>query len=489
MRLAGYAGTILRVDLTRGTIKPEPLSPEGLRDCLGGAGLGIKVLYDEVLPGTRWSDPENRLIVASGPLGGTAVPGSGTFSVATKGTLTNGATSTQANGFFGAYLRLSGFDAIVIQGQAPRLSYLFIEDGKAELRDASHLAGKDTWETTDALAMELGGGGDLSVASIGPAGENLVKFAGIFADKGHAAAHNGAGAVMGSKRLKAIAVRAGRQGIPLHDGKKLLALCQKMLEGTKNDPQAATGLYSWGTLPLFARFAKGQMYLPVKNYTTNIYPIDPQSLERFTPGYIRSHFSARPTPCYACPMHHSHLLTLPEGPYKGKAVDEPEYEGLAAWGSVTGQTDVVWAIYLADLVDRLGMDTNEAGWTMGLAMECYEKGLITREDTVGLELTWGNGPATVAMLRRIARREGFGDTMAEGAMRAAQRIGGEAPSFAIHGLKGNTPRGHDHRNAWGELIDTSVSSTGTLEVRALFLPESKGLKLADPTYPQETARL
>ncbi|MBI2865088.1 MAG: aldehyde ferredoxin oxidoreductase, partial [Chloroflexi bacterium] len=202
----GYQGKILRVDLTTGKLWDEMIDAATMRKFVGGIGLAAKILYDEVPPGVEWSDPENRFIVASGPLGGTAVNGSGTISFVTKGPLTNGATSTQANGYLGVYMRFNGYDAVVFQGASAHLVYLYLDEGKAELRDASHLADKDTWETQDAIGEELGKSESrLSVFSIGPAGENLVRFAAVAGDKGHVAGHNGPGAVMGAKKLKAIA--------------------------------------------------------------------------------------------------------------------------------------------------------------------------------------------------------------------------------------------------------------------------------------------
>ena len=208
--VCGYAGKILRVDLTNERITEEVLDEATLRKWVGGIGLGAKYLYEEVPPGTRWNDPENRLIVASGPLGGTMVGGSATISFSTKGVLTDGATSTQANGFMGAFMKTSGCDAVIFEGIARRWLYLYIHDGTAELRDASHLIGKNTWETEDAIKAELGYAEQrMSVFCIGPAGENLVKFAGIFGDKDHAAGHNGIGAVMGVKKLKAFCAPLG----------------------------------------------------------------------------------------------------------------------------------------------------------------------------------------------------------------------------------------------------------------------------------------
>lgn len=461
--VTGYAGKLLRVDLTRNNITEEKLGDALIREYVGGAGLGAKFLYDEVSPQIDCFDPDNRLIMTTGPLAGTKIPGGGTFSVSTKGCLTNGAASCQANGFFGAYLKFSGFDGIIIQGAAGKPVYLYIHDGEAELRDAGHLVGKDVHETDDMIKKELGyTKRGMSVAAIGPAGEKLVKFAAIVADKGHVAGHNGLGAVMGSKKLKAIAVARGKGKVTVNDPSRVSALAKEILGSIKNDPKR-NFLYQYGTLGTYRR-VENLGALPIKNYTTNIYP-DKEKLNQFTPEYIRGRFQPKPDPCWACRMHHCHRSTITEGPYQGMEVDEPEYECLSAMGAQIGNMEVASAMMLTDLVDRLGLEMNETGWVIGLAMECYEKGVITKEDTGGLELTWGNVEAVRTILENTANRKGFGDILAEGVMRAAQRIGGEAPNFAIHTMKGNTPRGYDHRGYWTEMFDKITSNTSTLEAR------------------------
>jgi len=459
----GYAGKLLRVDLTNRKFTEEYLDETVLRKFVGGTGVGIKFLYEEVSESINPFDPENRLIWTSGPLGATRIPGGGTFTVVTKGCLTGGASCSQANGFFGAYLKLAGFDGIIIQGASDRPVYLYIHDGTAELRDAGYLVGKDTWETDELIKRELRyTKRGMSVAAIGPAGEHLVKFAAIVADKGHIAGHNGMGAVMGSKKLKAVAVARGKFQFPLADSETLTSLADDILEGIKNSPTARR-LYDYGTLGTYQIVEKIGA-LPIKNYTTNIYP-DESRLKQFTPQYIRGHFEPKPEPCWACRMHHCHESTITEGPYKGLVVEEPEYECLSAMGSQIGNMEVASAMMLANVVDRMGLEMNETGWVTGLAIECYEKGLITKEQTHGLELTWGNVEAVKALFHNIAYREGFGNVMAEGSMRAAGQIGGEAPNFAVHTMSGNTPRGYDHRAYWTEMFDKITSNTGTLESR------------------------
>jgi aldehyde:ferredoxin oxidoreductase len=474
-KLFGYAGKLLRVDLTNEKITEEVLDEETARKYIGGTGLGAKYLYDEVPAGVEWFDADNLMTIATGPLGGTRVGGTGTVSVVTKGALTNGAVASQANGFFGAFLRFCGYDAIILQGKAKKWVYLYIHEGGAELRDASHLVGKDNWETTDTIKAEHDKGEkEMSVASIGTAGENLVKFGCIFFDKGHTASHNGTGAVMGSKKLKAIAVARGK-GRPVYkDSKGLSQTSEDMFQFVMNQPVGRVE-QQWGTLNLLVEGVISRSgRIPVKNYTTNVFDIDLEKLEKFWGPYLRREYKAKPIPCYACRMRHCHIMTLTEGPYKGYIGEEPEYESFAAFGPIIGNTDSSVAFFLANEADRLGMDCNEMGWTLGLAIECYEKGVISKKDTDGLELTWGNYEAVHQLMLKIARREGFGNVLAEGAMRAAHHIGGDAPNFAIHTMKGNTPRSHDHRTIWGMDFDTCVSQMSTDEGFNVADPEDMG---------------
>ena len=458
--MTDFTGTILRVDLEKEKTDRFTLDESELRKFIGGTGLGAKILYDEVPPATEWSDPQNRLIFAAGPLNATPIGGSGSVSVVSKGPLTNGAGCSQANGYFGAYLRLCGLNAIIVQGKAKGLKYLYVDSESEEIRDAEWLVGTDTYKTADLIRHECGcKKREMTVASIGPAGENLVKFAGIFFDHGHSASHNGLGAVMGSKNLKAIAIARGKQKVRMRDVGKVREIARKLIENVKEQSRA---IYEYGTLGSIHANAEKNM-IPVKNYTTSKWEIDEEKWEKFTGPYIREKFAVRRNACWACQINHCYMMRITVGPYAGEELEEPEYEQFVAWSSAIGQDDVTAAMMLSKEVDRLGLETNEASWTVGFAMECYEKGVLSKEKANGLELKWGNVEAARLLLNLIARRQGIGDLLAEGVMRAAKRIGGDAPSYAIHTMKGNTPRGHDHRNRWTELFDTCVSNTGTLE--------------------------
>ena len=480
IRNCGYMGSVLRVDLSRGksenVIPGEPL----VRRYIGGTGLGMWFLYNEVMPNVNWSDAENRFIVMSGPLGGT-VGGTGGYSIITKGPMTNGAASTQGMGYWGAFIKTAGFDGIIVEGKAEDWSYLYIKNGTVEIRDARHLVGKTTWETQEIFKKDLAQSHrKFSAITIGPAGENLVRFACIVSDRGHVAAHNGVGAVMGAKKLKAIVVERGDAKVELKDRKLLEHLHRTIMEKMKDRP-----LSMWkGTQPCLIPFAKLGI-LPVKNYTT----ADWNGYEALDATHYRPRVELKRETCWGCPYDHLHIVRITEGPYKGFEGEEPEYEGMAGCGPLIGNRDPASAIVLSNEADWLGLDVNESTWIIAWLMECYEDGILTRQDLDGLEMNWGNIEFSRKLLRKIAYREGIGDLLAEGVMRAAVKIGGKAEEKAIYTKKGNTPRTHDHRTIWNTILDTATSSMGTDEVSTLLAPpEVLGLpKETDRGTPQGAA--
>lgn len=456
MNIGGYLGRILRVDLTKGESTVEELNEDFIKKWVGGVGFGAKYLWDEVPAGIEWSDPENRMIWTTGPLAGSGVYGAATFNVAAKGPMTNLAGCSQANGFFGAYLKFSGYDGIIFQGKAPKPVYLWIKEGNVEIRDAEKFSGLDLIELEDALRSELDAKGkQVSIYGIGPAGENLVRHATIGGDYGHIAAHNGLGAVMGSKNLKAVVAYRGKLNFDIKDPDSLKDNNEAMFEFAKGFGT----YYEWGTGGGFSMM-QSHGALPVKNYTTNIFP----EHENMNGQYMRAHYQIRSQPCYKCHIAHVKEVTVTEGPYKDFTGEEPEFEQIAAWGPQIGNTDLGAVVMLTREVDRLGLDCNEASWTIGWVMECYEKGVFTKEDMGGLEMNWGNVEAVRTMLQKIAGREGIGDLLAEGVRRASQKIGGESTDWAIYTRKGASPRSHDHRGVRrAELLDTCVTNTSTIE--------------------------
>jgi len=362
-QLHGYSGKTLRVNLSQRQLIIEDEDPAVLRKYLGGMGLGAKILYEEVPPGVQWFNPENRIIVSAGPLSGTRVMGSGNFCLVTKGPMNNGPTATQANGFLGAFLKMSGFDAVIIQGRSDELCYLYIHDGQAEIRDAKHLAGKDTWEIEELIKKELGSTPQgTSVFGIGPAGENQVRFAAVVGDRGHVAGHNGPGAVMGSKNLKAIAIARGKGKVNVYDGEKLASLSKQMFEVVKSDPGWSLN-YSSGTLWIMGALAQPNpplpMGLPIKNYTTAVSPMSEEQLETYSTKYLKEKIDViQRHPCWACQMHHCDTIRIPEGPYEGAEGEEPEYEGLVAVGPQVGIYNGITSTALSNEVDRLGLECN-----------------------------------------------------------------------------------------------------------------------------------
>lgn len=461
MSTHGYSGNVLRVDLTQGVTHSEPTHPDMIDRYLGGAGFGARYLYDENPDGIHWSDPENRLIIANGPFSNTPFHGSGTLCFVTKGPMTDLAVSTQANGFGGARLKSCGYDAMVIKGCADDWSYLYISQDDVEIRKGEHLCGKDTLETQEILKKEVdptGSARDVSVFCIGPAGENRIRYSVIMGDGTHTASKGGIGAVMGAKRLKAIVIRRGKIKPDIHDRPLLLSIAKELHEGA-TVTYLDGSRHKWGTNGTFSNLHKVGA-LPVKNYTTNLFP----GHEKMDGRYVRTHFrSLRRKPCFNCGINHIHDWEVTEGPFKGFVAEEPEYEAFAAFGPQIGQTDAGAVFYLTDLADRLGMDVNETGWVLGWVMECYEKGVLTPGDIDGIDMSWGHVESVATILKKIATRGGIGDLLAEGVKRAADKIGGEAVSMAICTAKGSTPRGHDHRARWHELTDTCLTNTSTLE--------------------------
>lgn len=489
-------GKLLRVDLTRGEMTEEHPEEATLRKYVGGISLGARYLYDEIPPGVNCFDPDNCLVFASGPLSGTKVHGSSNLTIMSKGPLTNGAASSQGNGFFAAYMKFSGFDAIVVRGVAQKPVYLYLHDGIAELRDASHLVEKDTIEIDETIRRELGTKGrQVSVLCTGPAAERQVKFAGIIIDGAHSCSHNGLGAVMGSKKLKAIAVARSKATVPVKDPQKLSALSDETFMAAIRDrlalrdkegipaPNERLKNY-WSTFDIVGRYVEHGV-LPIKNTSTSILP-DYTSL---TAPQLQTHFDIiKRRPCWACRMVHSNEVRVTKGPYAGYEGKEPEYSHISMLGSNLGVTDPGTIVMLTDVIDRLGMEVQETAWIISWLMECYDRGLLSREQTGGIEMTWGNVGAIRRILAMIVNREGFGDILAEGLKQAAEYAGGEAARCAVYTRRGTTPGAHDERAEMLALLDIVVSNTGWREHRTHSKPADWDLPpLKDPFSPEEVS--
>jgi aldehyde:ferredoxin oxidoreductase len=476
----GYFQKILRIDLSENKITKEPIDLKLLRQFIGGTGLGMRLLYDETIPGLDPYDARNRIIIATGPLTGTLVPGSGTYSVLTRNTLTGLVAASQSNGFFGARLKQAGYDVLIIQGKSEKLVYLYINDGVVTIEDASRLSGKGTFATDLWLRKRYGEEGidnRISVAAIGPAGENMVRFACLANDRGHIAATGGMGAIMGSKGLKAIVVQ-GNQSIPLASEDRG-AFLENIIQWRQEARNTAMGktVSEFGSIGFFSGYhAKG--WVPVKNLTTNIFPGE----EKFKGDYIRDKvYKGVPRACYNCTFRHCHTVQVARGPYKGVVGEAVEYEILAGFGPNWGIYDPGTTTMLNTLNDDLGMDAKEASFLVSMIMEGYAKGMISKDDLGKLDLQWGDAEAAAELLRRISRREGIGDILAEGVMRSSETLGGGFPDIAVYVKKGNAPHIHDPRTRWGTLFNQVVSDMGSQEGMDLTGRGSADLGIEKPT--------
>ncbi|MBI4288111.1 MAG: aldehyde ferredoxin oxidoreductase family protein [Chloroflexi bacterium] len=447
---AGYVGTILRVDLSSGAITTEQPGDDFYRAYFGGSGFVAYFLLKEAPPGADPLGPENRLVFASGPITGLAVGGCGRHSVGAKSPLTGGFGDSQSGGYWGSELKFAGFDAIVVHGRAAGPVYLLVQDGKAELRDAGHLWGKATAETQKLLRDEHGDPG-LRVAQIGPAGERLVRYACIINDLHDAAGRTGLGAVMGSKNLKAIAVR-GRNRLAVAEPKTVSDLGRWLRD---NVMSLAKPMYDQGTSRLVTGLNKSGG-LPTRNFQTSYF----EGAAKISGEAMRNSILVGRHSCYACPVRCKRVVEV-KGPTYHVSPDYggPEYETIAALGSDCGVDDLAAIAKGSELCNAYGMDTISAGATIAFAMECFENGLLTDGDTGGTQLRFGNAAGMVEMVEKIAQRKGLGNLLAEGSARAARKIGQGAERFAMH-VKGQEAPMHEPRLKQGLGLGYALSPTG-----------------------------
>jgi len=450
-------GKVLRINLSTGKTHIEQIDNEIARKYIGGAGLAANYLYDEVPPGVSWDSPDNPVIITTGPLTGTRVAGSGTYFVATINPLNNLAGITQSNGMLGAFLKFCGFDAVIIQGQSPKWSYLRIQDNAGRLYDAGTLLGKDTRETEEILQKTMKY--QCSVHSIGPAGENLVRFACLAGDKGHTTGKTGVGAVLGAKRLKAVVVKRGNSMVPVKSPEPLKDLSTALWENARDLGFGGDHTFAdYGTLGSISRQYTSGM-LPVRNLSTS----DFSEYQLFDGRHLRTSYQRHPLRCWACRFDDTGLVELNEGKFAGRIANEPFFDSAVSMGPMIGQPAPDVMIMLSDMIYTLGMDYAECAWLIGWLTECFEKGYFTSAELDGLEMKWGNARAIATVLKKIAHRDGIGDWLADGMKQAADRAGGKARECAVYTMKGTTPRPHDHRTSWFAMLDTCVSNTGTVE--------------------------
>jgi aldehyde:ferredoxin oxidoreductase len=470
--LYGYKGKLLHVDLTRQSFRAISLPEEILEKYIGGRGLGAKLYWDLIPSDIDPLGQENIFMVLSGPLSGTMAPGVGKHLLVTKSPTTGGWLESYSSGRIAPEIKFAGFDGLLITGKAKNPVCLLIQDEAVEFRDAANLWGQGSFSTERYAKDHFHR--DCGVLSIGPAGENLLKFACVGSEFFRKAGRGGAGAVMGSKNLKLIAVK-GSGGVPCADIQAVYDLVLKHYQKFRLSP-VGSARHRYGT-PLTLNITNEAGMLPTRNFSRGQYEralgkIDKDGVEALT---------VSDRACYACFMSCSKRTRVDAGPYKGLELEGPEYETLALMGPNL-EVHYLPAIMKANrLCDDLGMDTISAGVSIGFAMECFERGILTEKDTGGLKLRFGNYEAALELLELMAYRKGFGAFCAQGVEEMAKTLGRNTEDFAMH-CKGMEMPGYDPRAAWGASLTYAVTPRGACHRRAW--PPSK--EVLGEAYPFTT---
>ena len=480
----GFNGQILRVDLTKRRIDVEKPDEIFYRKYFGGRNMASYYLLKELQPRVDPLSPENILIFAASPITGVPVPGVCRYSVASKSPLTGAYGESEAGGFWGPELKFAGYDAIIVRGKASDPAYLWVHDGQAEIRDAAHLWGKTTGETQENIRKELGDS-LVRVATIGPAGENLVRYACVLNELKHANGRTGMGAVMGSKNLKAIAVR-GHKKVEMKDPDGVLEIgkwfsenyIRNEINSLLQDTGTSGGVVSVNEIGL----------LPTRNFREGYF----EAAESISGQKMKENILVGREGCYACPVRCKRVVASTDTYTIDPNYGGPEYETVAALGSNCGISDLSAVAKGNELCNKYGMDTISTGVTIGFAMECYERGFISKDETGGIELRFGNSEAMVKLVEMIALRKGFGDLLAEGVMRASDRIGKGSEKFAVH-VKGQEAPMQEPRGKVGTGIGYAVSPTGADHTQAeadncfasktIFLEHLYSLGILEPVDP------
>ncbi len=456
--LGGYKGRILRVNLTDLRVSVEPLKEEYVKKFLGGTGIAAKILYDELDPHVDPLSPSNKLVFMTGPLTGTLAPGCGRFVIASKSPLTGIWGESGSAGYWGPELKFAGYDGIIFDGKAENPTYLWLNNENVELKDAKHLWGKDTIETENKLKSELKEPRS-RIVTIGPAGERLAKIACIVADGGGVAGRCGLGAVMGSKNLKAIAVR-GTERVEVADETTFNDLVKEISSIMENSPRTKS-LRSYGSAgSMEGNEAVGDV--PIKNWTINSWP---DGAKKLSGQHMAKTILKRPVTCFACPIACKREIEIKSGPYAGVKGKGPEYETCASFGTLLLIDDIGVVAKANDLCTRYGIDTISCGSAIAFAYECYEKGLITNEDTEGINLSWGDHESFLKMIDIIGKREGIGLILGDGVKLASEKIGKDANKFAIH-VKGLEMPMHDPRAYKSLALGYATSNRGACHLQA-----------------------
>ena len=471
----GYAGRYLRVDLKEGRCSDFTINDSILRQFIGGSALGAKFYFDGFPLTADPLSPENPLFVMTGPMVGSGFPGTSRFAVCAKSPLTGIWGESACGGTFGPELKKAGYDGIVITGRSEKSVSLFIVEGAARLLDAVDLWGRDTYETTDLLKK---GDPGLKVLAIGPAGENLVRFAAIGNDKGHFVGRTGLGAVMGSKRLKAICVR-GSGKLEKADETRYRESHKAALLEIKESALAGSLRAMGSDANMDIGMINGDV--PVRNWTIG----EDFDLSAALSGPTLSEtYLTRAHACANCPVACKRVVRVPDGPYRTEEGPGPEYETCGTFGTMIMNRDLAGVIKANELCNRYGMDTISCGSAIAWAMELFEKGVLTAKDTDGLDLTWGNMASVLELLPRIARREGFGGLLAEGSLRAARTIGGDAEDAVVH-VKGLDLPMHDPRGFHGMGLAYMMSNRGACHLQHAVLATEQGMASWPQLFPMK----
>ncbi len=442
-------GKFLDVNLTDSTIRISDLHEDMVRKFLTGRGLNSWLLYQNVDEAVDPLEPRNILLFSCGLLTGTAAPASSRLHVSSKSPLTGLMGNSNAGGGFAFELKRNGFQCILVRGRADKPVFLFIRDGNAEIRDATSLWGLNTWETEERLKRDLGAE-RLKIVAIGPGGENLVPFASIMVDHDHTAGRTGMGAVMGSKFLKAIAVRGQEKRLSL-DTSSTSAI-KDYIQKIRKAPRFRE-VSTYGSA-IDVRWTHEMGMLATRNYRD----VQFEDIDKIEGREIQQYVT-RLKSCYRCPVHCKADVTVRKGNFKGMKGTRPEFESVIALGSKCGLNRADAVMYFNDLCGRLGIDTISTGSVIAFAMDLYDRGILTREDTGGLELTWGNQEAMEEVINLIVRREGLGGILCHGVRGGAQIIGRGSERFAYH-TKGLELTGYDPRGLFGTALGYAVSERG-----------------------------
>lgn len=460
--MKGYAGKILKVNLSHGKILKETLRENFAKNYLGGTGFCARILWDSVDKNVEPLSEDNIIIFATGPVNGTAFPPSGRYVISSKSPLTRIWAESHSGGFFGAWLKYAGYDIMIIQGKSDKPVWLKIEDENVEICDASDMWGRNTLETTEMIEESMGD--DTRVACIGQGGENLVKYACIMNDRYRAAGRTGMGAIMGFKKLKAIGV-IGTSFVEVYDYDRFIEIVEdarrRYTEGRWGIAcQESLGMY--GTTSL-VEVEQEIGRLPTKNHYTGIF----DDYEKIGSMAIRKNHRKKRKSCFGCFIQCKYISEVSDGKYAGTVSEGPEYETVMAFGSNCLNNNLQSIIHANMLCNLYGLDTISTGKCISFAMECYEKGLID------YDVKWGDDEKIIDLIHKIARREGFGDLLAEGTRIAAQKIGKGAENYAMH-VKGMEISGQDGRPQKSVALTHAISVRGADHLRSLSSLEELG---------------